>query len=89
MLFNQKKDIPIGYCMLKDIKTYPKIGIMIDEKYQGYGYGTKTMELLHKKAKELGCKRLGLMVRVGNKAAINLYKRFNYKITNYIMEVDI
>ena len=41
---------PIGYCMTKDIKTNPKVGITIDEPYWGNGYGKEVMKILEKKA---------------------------------------
>ncbi len=85
-----KKDhTPIGYCMLKDINTYPKIGIMIDEKYQSLGFGYKAMKLLHKKAIKYKCKNIGLMVHIKNKKAINLYKKLGYEQTHYIMNKQL
>lgn len=81
--------MPIGYCMLKDIQTNPKIGIMIDEKYQNKGYGKKAISLLEKEAQKLGAVKLGLMVKKRNSKAINFYKKLNYGVTNYIMEKDL
>lgn len=80
---------PIGYCMLKDIQTNPKIGIMIDEKYQSKGYGKKAISLLEKEAQKLGATKLGLMVKKRNIKAINFYKKLNYSLTNHIMEKDL
>ncbi len=85
----KKDNTPIGYCMLKEINSNPKIGIMIDEQYQGKGYGHKAMGLLHLQAKKHGCTKIGLMVKTKNITAINLYKKLNYKTTNYIMELDL
>lgn len=82
-------DKPIGYCMIKDIKTNPKVGITIDEPYWGNGYGKEAMKILEKKARKMGIKRLGLLVRIKNKRAIRMYRKLGYEITNYVMEKEL
>lgn len=80
---------PIGYCMLKDILSHAKVGIMIDEPYWGKGYGKEAMRLLEGEAAKLGISKLGLMVRIENARAVNLYTSLGYEKTNFIMEKDI
>jgi len=84
-----KEKQPIGYCMLKDIEANPKIGIMIDKKYQNKGMGKIAMKKLEKEAKRLGCKKLGLMVDINNTKAINFYKKLNYIKKFLIMDKNL
>lgn len=60
--------------------------ILIDEKYQGKGYGRATMLAAEAEATKLGLKRIGLHVFGHNERAINLYKSLNYEVTDLVME---
>lgn len=53
----------IGHCKI----VGNEIGLMIDEKFRGKGYGSKIMKLIFKEAKKLGINRLESNVRCDNK----------------------
>lgn len=54
--------------------------IVIDPAHHGKGMGAKLMEACEKEALKRECGRIVLEVRADNKAAINLYEKFGYKI---------
>lgn len=63
--------------------------IIIFKKYRNRGFGKKTMKLFERKVKELGCEKIQLHVFAHNKPAVSLYKKLDFKFTNYRMEKDI
>jgi RimJ/RimL family protein N-acetyltransferase len=79
-------DEPIGWCTLKGIGDKPDVGIMIDHKFWGLGYGTQAMALLEEEAKKFKKTGLTLSVRKNNKRALALYKKSGYKLINYYFE---
>ncbi len=55
---------------------------MIDKKYQGKGYGKKSIELIVQKLyDEYNCKKIYLSVHENNVNAIELYKKLGFKKT--------
>lgn len=57
--------------------------IMIDEKYQGKGFGRKAMvKLIDIVSKEYGVNTIYLSIIEENKAAYNLYKSIGFKFIN-------
>lgn len=75
-------DQPIGYAMLKGLPEKASAGITIDEPFWGNGYGFEAMKLLETEAKNMGCRKLSLMVHKDNQRALNLYKKLGYFDTN-------
>lgn len=71
-------------------------GIWIDvsKDFRGMKYGTKIMEEIFKRAKDSNCSKITLEVMKNNIVAINLYKKFGFKIDKsddhfFDMSVDI
>ncbi len=57
---------------------------MIDKKYQGKGYGKKSMELiLQKMYEDYNCKKIYLSVHENNFPAIKLYEKLGFKKTMF------
>ena len=55
---------------------------MIDERYQGRGYGGKVLQQLLPKIQQIyGCKKIYLSVKEDNIFAITLYKKFGFQKT--------
>ena len=83
----------IGYIWFKinhdNYKVIFLCDIVILNEYRGIGYGTETMKLFERKAKELDCNKIQLHVFNHNTAAVSLYKKLDYEITNIRMEKDI
>lgn len=65
---------------LKRLKHKVNLGISILLKYHNQGLGTKLMELLVEKAKELGKTKVELDVRADNPNAIKVYERTGFVI---------
>jgi ribosomal protein S18 acetylase RimI-like enzyme len=57
----------------------------IDEVFRGQGYGRQTLEALEEKVQELGLETIALHVFGHNKAAIGLYEKAGYEVTNLHM----
>jgi ribosomal protein S18 acetylase RimI-like enzyme len=58
---------------------------MISEQFRQRGYGTQALSALDEKAKELGVDTIALHVFGHNQAAIALYQKAGYAITNLQM----
>lgn len=56
------------------------VGLCVSEKFNGNGFGKKTLEKLEKKAKEKGIKFLRLSLYKENKIAFSLYTRSEFKV---------
>lgn len=71
---------PVGACGLKNfVDDKAELWLYIGEKeYWGKGLGKRIMLLLENEARKLKLKKLYLKVIKDNKAAINLYEKFNY-----------
>ncbi|MBI3290926.1 GNAT family N-acetyltransferase [Candidatus Falkowbacteria bacterium] len=65
-----------------------RLGIIIDYKSQGQGYGKEAMELLEEEARKLSINKLKLEVFVANKRAINLYRKLGYKNVAQLMAME-
>jgi len=57
----------------------------IDEAFRRRGYGRQTLSALEEKAKELGIETIALHVFGHNQAAVALYQKSGYEITNLHM----
>lgn len=61
--------------------------LLIDEKYQGMGYGKASMDgLIRRISKEYGCRKIYLSVYENNQTAVKLYKKLGFQA---IAERDI
>lgn len=63
--------------------------IRIDEEHRRKGYGTQAMLAAEEEAKKLGFDRIGLHVFGRNHAALALYEKLGYEITNINMSKNI
>lgn len=74
----------IGYGILRGWDEgfeIPSLGILINKKHQGEGYGLKVMERLHQIAKDKGAPKIRLTVLKENHSAISLYKKIGYELS--------
>ncbi len=81
----------VGYALGRCVSDELHItNIAVDKKYQRQGIARMMMQKLEETAKTKGCLYAYLEVRVNNEAAINLYKKFGYKIlytrANYYLD---
>lgn len=81
-------DILVGFCTLKkeNLKKYPEIypwisSVMIFDEYRHQGYGTKMLEEVANKAKELGYDKVYLWTD----QASDFYKKIGY---SYLQKVE-
>lgn len=56
--------------------------LMIDENFQGKGYGRKALSLLIEKLKNEGVEVLDILHKPDNHSAIKLYKSLGFKLTD-------
>ncbi|MHA1301995.1 MAG: GNAT family N-acetyltransferase [Candidatus Helarchaeota archaeon] len=63
--------------------------ISVNKKWRNKGIGNKLLEASLKHIKEAGGGMIRLTVQKRNEPAIKLYKKFNFKISSYIMELII
>jgi RimJ/RimL family protein N-acetyltransferase len=84
----KNSNAPIGYVQLLGLdrqNTTGCLGICIDTRSQGHGYGAETLMLLTDYAtKELHLKKINLQVLADNYNAIRLYKRHGFVETAYL-----
>ena len=62
---------------------------MIDENYQGKGYGRKALSLLIEKLKDEGVKVLDILHKPDNHSAIKLYNSLGFELTDVQVGDDI
>ena len=85
-----KEDVMVGYVMViydYDNETYNIWHMMIDEKYQNNGYGTRALELCidYIKSKPFGKSNyIILTCNIENYNAIHIYKKLGFKDTGDI-----
>lgn len=79
-------DKPVGYAALTLGYSFEYKGrdafideFFILEEFRNQGIGTRTMEFVVQKAKELGVNALHLEVEKHNEAGISLYRKFKFK----------
>ncbi|MDX9753695.1 MAG: UDP-4-amino-4,6-dideoxy-N-acetyl-beta-L-altrosamine N-acetyltransferase [bacterium] len=81
---------PIGYVILKDIdykNAHAEIGLYLDPKYQGQGYGKDAfLTLMRFGFHELNLHRLFLHVLDFNEKAIKLYQSIGFQIEGRLRE---
>lgn len=76
--------IPVGVCGLKNIKEQQAEywGYIGEMNFWGKGIGSKMMEFMEEKAKDLKVKTLVLKVAVTNKRAIGLYEKAKFQTSS-------
>jgi RimJ/RimL family protein N-acetyltransferase len=62
---------------------------LINDEERRKGYGTETLSALERVLVNLGQKRVSLHVFGHNGAAIDLYKKVGYEVTNIVMSKDL
>ncbi|MBY0217325.1 N-acetyltransferase [Paenibacillus illinoisensis] len=65
------------------------LDIVVEEAYQGKGYGTEAMEALEQAAHRLQVDRIGLHVFGHNVRASSLYRKMGYEITDLTMYKEL
>ncbi len=63
--------------------------LMIDEKYQGRGYGTEALKILIKELKEKGVLSLDIIHKPDNYSAIRIYERLGFVLTEERLGDDV
>ena len=76
--FAEKYQASSPYAMIYDFLIY--------EEHRRKGYGKQTLAALEEKVKELGIETIALHVFGHNQAAIDLYQKTGYKMTNIQMQ---
>ncbi len=77
MIWFAPRGEPASRAFIYDIRIY--------QEYQRRGYGTQTLKELEEKARELGLGTISLHVFGHNRAAIGLYEKAGYEVTDLAM----
>jgi len=75
----------VGYARILD----GDISIMIKEKFQGKGIGTKSIKLIEKEARSLGIKKLIGKMMVENKGSEYIFKKNGFELKMLWYEKDL
>lgn len=99
---DQKRIIGFAIALQDSIDSVNIINFLIDERFQGQGYGSVLLDFTLDKIKKIAhIKRIILNVNTKNVTAQKLYRKFNFKITEkvenyyrhkenaYLMELEI
>ena len=81
--FNESEDV--GYVRILD----GDVNIMVNEIHHSKGIGTIMLELLEKKAKELGIQKLRAKVVTENESSKRIFLKNKYKLKMYFLEKDV
>tara|TARA_Y100000741_G_C18261871_1_gene560779 strand:+ start:4250 stop:4687 length:438 start_codon:yes stop_codon:yes gene_type:complete len=81
--FNESEDV--GYVRILD----GDVNIMVNEIHHSKGIGTIMLELLEKKAKELGIQKLRAKVVTENESSKQIFLKNKYKLKMYFLEKDV
>lgn len=84
-------DTPVGHLWFNVIEEegsrYAFIyDILIDDPFQGQGYGQATMKALEHEVRALGLNRISLHVFGHNERAFRLYQKMGYLSTDIVMD---
>jgi len=75
----------VGYIrLLKD-----DVSIIVDQKFQNKGIGTKMLELMEKEARKIGLKKIKALVRKNNFSSEKIFLKNNYNVTTLMFEKEI
>lgn len=73
----------VGYLLMRIMGDYGHLThIAVSAKQQGKGYGTELMMYSIEFFNKHNVKKMGLYVETKNDVAINMYKKFGYKVSN-------
>lgn len=73
----------VGYLLMRIMDDYGHLAhIAVSAKHQRKGYGTELMKYSIEFFKKHNVKKMGLYVETKNVVAINMYKKFGYKVSN-------
>jgi len=77
---------PIGYISLQKREQSLFLSkFYIHKEARGKGYGKLSLDFIHNRAKELGCKSIDLTVNKYNTNSIEAYKRMGFDITEEVV----
>lgn len=62
---------------------------MIDEKFQGNGFGKEALKILISRLKEMGVESVDIIHKPDNEHAIKIYKSFGFELTNETLGDDV
>jgi len=86
-------EVIVGFVMfrvVKDFDCYFIWSLMIDEKYQGLGYGYKALKkLIHWLKNDGRCTRATTTVVEGNEGVLNLYYKVGFSDINEMIDGEI
>lgn len=86
-------DTPVGMALYYDldhIKKYDLSQILIDERYQGKGYGTKACEIiLNILEEDKKYDEVTLCIIEGNDSARRMYEKLGFKFTGEVDEDEV
>jgi RimJ/RimL family protein N-acetyltransferase len=80
-----KDSIKIGYVRILD----NDVGIAIENKYHGKGYGANALLLLEKEAKKIGLTKLVGRVMIHNESSKKIFLNNDYKLKLHWYEKDL
>lgn len=62
---------------------------MIDEKFQGNGFGREALKTVIEEIRLMGAESIDIIHRPDNKTAISLYKKFGFRLTEETLGDDV
>ena len=80
-----KNTTKIGYIRILN----NDVGIAIDNKYHGKGYGANALLLVEKEAKKMGLTKLVGRVMIHNESSKKIFLNNDYKLKLYLYEKDL
>ncbi|MDQ3022246.1 MAG: GNAT family N-acetyltransferase [Bacteroidota bacterium] len=85
-------DLIVGFIMYArdpDDGVYYINRFMIDEKYQGKGYGKAALKILIDQLCAIGIKSVDIIHKPDNEVAIRLYRSFGFELTEDTLDDDV
>lgn len=79
VLFENEGEIVAYACQTVIFDDAEILNVAVKKEYRGQGLAKKMLGEMENQAKKLGASKSFLEVRVGNQAAIGLYRRFEYE----------
>ncbi len=76
----KKREAKPGEYYIDSLAVYPQ--------YRSCGVGSRLLKVAHLKSRKRGIKKISLIVKMGNKAALNLYKKLGYSIRGKLKKAD-
>lgn len=79
----------IMYARDPDDGVYYINRLMIDEKYQGKGFGREALKILIHELKEMGVESVDILHRPDNRVAIKLYESLGFELTDATVKDEV